>query len=897
MRSKMYVFTMSTFLAMLLFAPRMPPQSMQVWDSHSPQMAGHISLTQSAQIQTSAALGSHNQLYHHGARHPVTLGTFVQQAMLTASDGRLHANFGYSISTSAAGSTIVIGAPWDMVGDIVQAAAYVFVKPSTGWTTTSTFTAKLTASDGAPFDQFGYAVSISRDGSTIVVGARLATIGTNQYQGAAYVFVKPSTGWTTTSTFTAKLTATDPSAYFGSSVSASSDGSTVVVGAAEGHVNNVPQGTAYVFVRPTSGWTTTTIFAAQLIASDGGSDDQFGYSVSISDTGSTVAVGAYFNKVGNNVQGAVYIFERPQSGWTTTSSSFTAKLTASDGTAGDDFGLSVALSSNGSIIVVGAPQGCQNCGGSASGVGKAYVYIASNSVWATTSAFTAEITPPIGIVGMFGYAVSVSGDGSSIAVGSPWNTAGNHSQPGAVYSYIEPSTGWTTTSGFSSTLTAPGGVTVYTLGWSVSTSYDGSEISTGAPQSTVSGTVDQGAAYVFGSSSTITYSISGQVTDNSTNANPIPGVTVVAASTINATNVMTVTTDANGYYTFTNPITDTYTVTPFPGSFAFSPAWNTVSVPPSATGQNFTGIPTQYGNAVIPLRQFSPPWGTLSYDSIPYTITAKGCLLTDLAMLINYWGAKTNGFSTNPQTLNNWLLNHQGYDTGGGISYTLPYSYAVQSGVPLYFVNWPPPNNATLDSYLSSGYPVILQEPNHYVLAIGKVTDGGVNTYAIVDPLNNASSLRYYGYTYKSMEVYTTTIPSILTGLYASAHSPVELLVIDPFGNKTGYDSTTGTILTQIPNSSYTTQSIGDATNPSSPPSQSKVFYASGIGSGTYNVQVIGTGSGNYTLNLTGYNQVGGSSSRSLSGQISTGQVQVIQVPYSTANGLAIQLYLPFISK
>jgi hypothetical protein len=62
----------------------------------------------------------------------------------------------------------------------------VFVKSSGGWTTTSTFTAKLTASDGAPGDLFGYSVSVS--GDTVVVGARFADIGTNADQGAAYVF-------------------------------------------------------------------------------------------------------------------------------------------------------------------------------------------------------------------------------------------------------------------------------------------------------------------------------------------------------------------------------------------------------------------------------------------------------------------------------------------------------------------------------------------------------------------------------------------------------------------------------------------------------------------------------------------------------------------------------------
>lgn len=147
------------------------------------------------------------------------------------------------------------------------------------------------------------------------------------------------------------------------------------------------------------------------------------------------------------------------------------------------------------------------------------------------------------------------------------------------------------------------------------------------------------------------------------------------------------------------------------------------------------------------------------------------------------------------------------------------------------------------------------------------------------------------------MEVYTTTLPSILTGLSASVHSPVEMLVTDPSGNKTGYDPTTGTMLNQIPNSSYFVQSLGDDANPTSPPLESKTFYASGVGSGTYKVEVIGTGNGNYTLDLLGYNQAGTSGSSSLTGHTTAGQITTIQVQYSTDSGLTHVLYFPFIRR
>src|ERR1700675_1592404 len=87
--------------------------------------------------------------------------------------------------------------------------------------------AELTASDGNSNDRFGNAVAVN--GSTVIVGAWGATIGSNTEQGAAYVFVKPVNGWGNM-TQVAKLTPSNGSEYlhFGWSVAISGD--TIVVG-------------------------------------------------------------------------------------------------------------------------------------------------------------------------------------------------------------------------------------------------------------------------------------------------------------------------------------------------------------------------------------------------------------------------------------------------------------------------------------------------------------------------------------------------------------------------------------------------------------------------------------------------------------------------------------------
>jgi hypothetical protein len=175
----------------------------------------------------------------------------VQDFTLKASDGVNGDTFGLSVAID--GNTVVVGAPYATVnGNQNQGAAYVFVKPASGWANMQQ-TAELTASDGQPLVYFGISVGIS--GRTLVVGDSGAEIGGNKAQGAAYVFVEPPTGWAST-TETAKLTASDGGydSGFGSSVAIS--GNTLVVGAPQTYP--IP-GNAYVFVEPAGGWTDMTL--------------------------------------------------------------------------------------------------------------------------------------------------------------------------------------------------------------------------------------------------------------------------------------------------------------------------------------------------------------------------------------------------------------------------------------------------------------------------------------------------------------------------------------------------------------------------------------------------------------------------------------------------------------
>ena len=409
------------------------------------------------------------------ARYPLRIDPLVYEAgaELTASDGVGGDDFGFSVAIS--GDTVVVGAGAHQIGpNRLQGAAYVFTQPSNGGWQDATQTAELTASDGTANDEFGTSVAIS--GETIVVGAAYHEVGMNAGQGAAYVFTEPSTGGWQNATQTAELTASDGAANdeFGTSVAISGD--TVVVGAPSHKVGtNYRQGAAYVFTEPsTGGWQNATQ-TAELTASDGAAQDQFGSSVAVA--GDTVVVGAEGHVGLNSDQGAAYVFTEPSTGgWQDATQ--TAELTPSDGGTGNGFGRSVAVS--GETVVVG---------GSA-----AYVFTEPSTGGWQNATQTAELTASDGGPGEgFGNSVAVSGD--TVVVGATNHNVGVNENQGAAYVFTEPSTGGWQNATQTAELTANDGTAGDGFGNSVAIDADTSVV--GANQQTAAGVSEKGAAYVF----------------------------------------------------------------------------------------------------------------------------------------------------------------------------------------------------------------------------------------------------------------------------------------------------------------------------------------------------------------------------------------------------------------
>lgn len=325
----------------------------------------------------------------------------TQTAKLTSSDN----GQGFGNSVEISGNTIVVGAanPSNFSNQAAgPGAAYVFVKPSNGWTD-ATENAKLTASDGVDGDAFGNSVAIS--GDTIAVGAIFANDSSgDNFAGKAYVFTKPSGGWSGNLNQTAELTATDSGllTYMGCSVAVS--GNTVVTGS---YGQNNFQGSAYVFAEPSGGWANMTQ-TAELTASNGQASDFFGFSVSIN--GSTVLAGA---PSGANTYGAAYIYLEPSNGWQNTST-FTAEIAAPDAVQGDGFGQAVAIGDGGAAIAVGAPSANV---GSNSAQGAAYAYVKPMTGWKSTRHAYAEAFASDGAA-FDGMGVSIALDGKNVVAGA-----------------------------------------------------------------------------------------------------------------------------------------------------------------------------------------------------------------------------------------------------------------------------------------------------------------------------------------------------------------------------------------------------------------------------------------------------------------------------------------------
>ena len=392
-------------------------------------------------------------------------------------------------------------------------------------------------------DEFGSTLVISEDGNTLVVGSfneksNAVGINGNQFDnslnnaGVVYVFSKSGSTWMQQAYI--KASNTGENDFFARSIALSSDGNTLAVGApaessnATGINGNQSDnseffsGAVYVFTRTGSTWSQQAYIKAS--NTDGG--DSFGV-VALSSDGNTLAVGSPSessnatgiggNQADNTASGAgaVYIFTRSGTVW-----SQQEYIKGSNTESGDSFGRSVALSSDGNTLAVGAPSESSNATGingnqsdnTESFSGAVYIFTRTGSTWSQQAYIKASNTESFDF---YGTSIALSADGNTLAAsayleasnatGINGNQSDNSSTgAGAVYIYTRSGAVWSQEAYIKASntgsednfgevldLSSDGNILV------VSGRYeDGSDIGLDGDESSNTA-IDAGAAYIF----------------------------------------------------------------------------------------------------------------------------------------------------------------------------------------------------------------------------------------------------------------------------------------------------------------------------------------------------------------------------------------------------------------
>ncbi|WP_444918736.1 histidine kinase [Microbulbifer sp. JMSA003] len=406
------------------------------------------------------------------------------------------------------------------------------------------------ASNTDEYDLFGSSISLSDDGTVLAVGAISEdsnATGINGDQsnndapssGAVYVFTRTDTNWVQQAYI--KASNTEKGDGFGF-VSLSSNGNTLAVGAPneDGNATGIngdesnndvtSSGAVYVFIRTDATWTQE----AYLKASTTGEYYRFGSSISLSNDGDTLAVGAYGESSDStgingdqtndnaNHAGAVYVFTRTVDTWNQQ-----AYIKASNTEEHDQFGSSISLSGDGNTLAVGANEDSNASGidgdqsnNDAPYSGAVYVFARTDTSWAQ-QAYMKSSNNHEDSYDYFGTSVSLSEDGNTLAVGVKQEESnatginGDQSdnsldRAGAVYVYTRTDSSWAQQAYIKASNTGEDD----RFGNYVSLSNDGNNLAVGASyessnangingDQTNNDTPDAGAVYMFTRTDTI----------------------------------------------------------------------------------------------------------------------------------------------------------------------------------------------------------------------------------------------------------------------------------------------------------------------------------------------------------------------------------------------------------
>jgi hypothetical protein len=367
-----------------------------------------------------------------------TGSVWLRQAYVKASNAGAGDVFGVSVALSADGNTLVVGASNEAssgVGvdanqldnsDSTSGAVYIFTRAGATWSQQAYLKSPSLRSFPGSRAYFGQAVSLSGDGDTLAVGAADYV---NGVEGFTYVFRRTAGRWATFG----QVQGSGRTDRFGNAVSLSADGSALAVGArwessSPDDTTTDRCGAAYVFEVAMPLRQLVRVAPRVPVA-----NMEFGSTVVLSGDGNTLVVGAP-NESGGSTgvggtesdgsrpsSGAAYVFRRAGGVWGATNYEY---LKASNTGVGDHFGSALALSFDGSALVVGAPDEASRAVGidgdqadnSVGNAGAAYIFARSPQVWSQQAYVKGDTRN-------FSAGLALSRDGLNLVVGAPYGGA------------------------------------------------------------------------------------------------------------------------------------------------------------------------------------------------------------------------------------------------------------------------------------------------------------------------------------------------------------------------------------------------------------------------------------------------------------------------------------------
>jgi len=362
---------------------------------------------------------------------------------------------GFSVSLSADGSVVAIGATQNDGNGSDSGHVRIYKNVNDNWTQVGSDI------DGeAAEDSSGISVSLSQDGTIVAIGAT-GNDGNGMRSGHVRIYKNVNDNWTKIGNDIDGEAEFD---HFGTSVSLSTDGSVVAIGASGNDGNGTDSGHVRIYKNVNNSWLQ---IGEDIDGEHNG--DGSGESVSLSADGSIVAIGAQLNSDNGTVSGHVRIYKNVNDNWTKIGNDI-------DGEAEfDHFGTSVSLSTDGSVVAIGASGN----DGNGTDSGHVRIYKNVNNSWLQIG----EDIDGKAAFDHFGTSVSLSSDGSVVAIGAP-NNAANGYGSGHVQIYKNVNDNWTKIGN-----DIDGEAINDGLGSSVSFSADGSFVAISAPYNDGNGSI------------------------------------------------------------------------------------------------------------------------------------------------------------------------------------------------------------------------------------------------------------------------------------------------------------------------------------------------------------------------------------------------------------------------